>query len=102
MGNQDTHATWAYHDGTEHPDGALFDPAHTYTGSMRPLLFKVYPDLPPLRLPLDPTARGVNRAHHDPSHRQWPVRGMVAALRPPWLFAASESASAVWVTRDTG
>lgn len=44
MGNQDTQAAWAYHDGTKHPDGALFNPAHTYTNSMRPLLFKVYSD----------------------------------------------------------
>ncbi len=58
MGNQDTHAAWTYHDGTKHPDGALFDTQHTYTGAMRPLLFKVYSDLPPTPLPLDPTSRG--------------------------------------------
>ena len=59
MGNQDTHAARAYHDGTKHPDGALFDPAHSYTNAMRPLLFKVYADLPPTPLPLDLTPRGV-------------------------------------------
>ncbi len=59
MRNDETQATWTYHDGTKHPDGALFDPAHTYTGAMRPLLFKVYSDIPPTPLPLDPTPRGV-------------------------------------------
>ncbi len=59
MGNQDTQAARAYHDGTKHLDGALLDPAHTYTGAMRPLLFKVYTDLPPTLLTLDPTPRGV-------------------------------------------
>ncbi len=52
MGNQDTQAARAYHDGTKHLDGALLDPQHTYTGAMRPLLFKVYSDLPPTPLPL--------------------------------------------------
>ncbi len=59
MHNDEIQATWTYHDGTKYPDGTLFDPQHTYTGAMRPLLFKVYPDLPPTLLPLNPTPRSV-------------------------------------------
>ncbi len=59
MRNDGTQVTWTYHDGTKHPDGALFDPAHTYDSSMRPLLFKAYTDLPPTPLPFDPTPRDI-------------------------------------------
>ncbi len=59
MRNQDTQAAWNYHNGTKHPDGALLDAAHVYERSLRPLLFKVYTDLPPTPLPLDATPRDV-------------------------------------------
>lgn len=59
MHNHETQATWDYHDGTKHPNGRLFDESHPYDNSMRPLLFKVYPDLAPTSLPLDPTPRSV-------------------------------------------
>ncbi len=58
MRNQDTWAAWTYHDGTKHPDGNLLDAVHAYHGSMRPLLFKVYAELPATPLPLVPTPAG--------------------------------------------
>ncbi len=58
MLNDDTQATWDYHNGTKHPDGPLLDQSWVYNNSMRPFLFKVYPDLTPipLRLPGAPPA----------------------------------------------
>jgi SagB-type dehydrogenase family enzyme len=56
MSNQDNQAAWHYHNGTKHLDGWLFDPEHTYDRSRRPLLFKIYRDLPLIPLALDPAA----------------------------------------------
>src|SRR5258708_21398029 len=58
--NSDTQATWDYHNGTKHPNGALLDTSHIYDYSKRPLLFKVYTDLTPTTLPLDTTPRDVS------------------------------------------
>jgi hypothetical protein len=38
MVNEDTQATWDYHNGTKHPDGPLLDPSWVYAWSMRPFL----------------------------------------------------------------
>ncbi len=59
MLNDDTQATWDYHNGTKHPDGPLLDQSWDYNYSMRPFLFKVYPDLTPVPLPLDTSERSV-------------------------------------------
>lgn len=59
MNNWDVQATWHYHNGTKHPDGALLDPDHQYDRSMRPLLFKVYPSVEPIPLPLDRSPLGL-------------------------------------------
>jgi SagB-type dehydrogenase family enzyme len=59
MTNDNIQATWDYHDGTKHPNGRLFDWFQPYDNSMRPLLFKIYPDLTPTLLPLDRTPRGL-------------------------------------------
>ncbi|HJW89162.1 MAG TPA: SagB/ThcOx family dehydrogenase [Anaerolineales bacterium] len=59
MDNWDTQAAWRYHRGTIHPNGNLMDPSHTYDNSMRPLLFKIYPGLEPIPLPLDKAPVGM-------------------------------------------
>ena len=59
MLNDDTQAAWDYHNGTKHPHGPLLDQTWVYNGSMRPFLFKVYPGLTPIPLPLDTSERGV-------------------------------------------
>jgi SagB-type dehydrogenase family enzyme len=53
MRNRELQAAWHFHNGTKHPDGYLLDYRHTYDPTNRPLLFKIYPDLEPLGLPLD-------------------------------------------------
>ena len=55
MSNQDIQATWHYHDGTKHPSGRLMHPLHRFDPGRQPLLFKIYKDLPPIALPLDPS-----------------------------------------------
>lgn len=53
MENANTQATWHYHNGTKHPDGYLLDFRHNYDSNSRPMLFKFYPDLEPIHLPLN-------------------------------------------------
>jgi SagB-type dehydrogenase family enzyme len=60
MSNDDIRVAWDYHNGTKHPDGPLLDQSWIYDRSMRPLLFKVYPDLTPIPLSLDASVRGVS------------------------------------------
>jgi SagB-type dehydrogenase family enzyme len=55
MRNRELQATWHFHNGTKHPNGYLLDPGHTYHPSNRPLLFKIYPDLESIDLPVDRT-----------------------------------------------
>ena len=52
MVNREIQATWYYHNGTKHPHGNLMDPRHSFDPSSQPLLFKIYPDLDPIPLPL--------------------------------------------------
>jgi SagB-type dehydrogenase family enzyme len=53
LSNDDVQAAWHYHNGTKHLDGFLFDPSHDYDYSKRPLVFKIYKDLPAIPLDLD-------------------------------------------------
>ncbi len=53
MPNRDIQAAWAYHNGTKHPDGHLMDRGHFFDQSAQPILFKIYPDLEPIPLPVD-------------------------------------------------
>lgn len=53
MLNTDIQAAWRFHNGTKHPYGYLLDRRHSYHPSNQPLLFKIYPELTPIRLPLD-------------------------------------------------
>jgi SagB-type dehydrogenase family enzyme len=55
MRNRDLQAAWHFHNGTKHPNGYLLDPGHTYHPGNRPLLFKIYPELEPINLPVDRT-----------------------------------------------
>ena len=55
MRNTDIQAAWRFHNGTKHPYGYLLDRRHSYHPSNQPLLFKTYPELTPIRLPLDVT-----------------------------------------------
>lgn len=59
MRNDDIQATWHYHNGTKHPNGYLLDRWHFYDPRDQPRLFKVYPDLEPIPLPLDTMPRGM-------------------------------------------
>jgi SagB-type dehydrogenase family enzyme len=59
MANHDIQATWQYHNGTKHPNGALMNPWHRYDPADRSPLFKAYPELAPIPLPLDRSPRGV-------------------------------------------
>ena len=52
MANREIQASWDYHNGTKHPQGNLMDPRHSFDPSSQPLLFKIYPDLEPIPLPL--------------------------------------------------
>jgi SagB-type dehydrogenase family enzyme len=58
MKNKDTRAAWSYHNGTKHPGGYLLDPYHTFDPRNRPTPFKIYADLEPIPLALDPSPAG--------------------------------------------
>ncbi len=53
MRNRELQAAWHFHNGTKHPNGYLMDPRHKYDPVNQPLLFKFYPDLEPIHLPVD-------------------------------------------------
>ena len=59
MPNSDTQTALRYHDGTKHPDGFLMSRSHAFDPMRQPLLFKIYRDLEPIPLPLDPSPRGM-------------------------------------------
>jgi SagB-type dehydrogenase family enzyme len=59
MANQDIQAAWQYHNGTKHPNGDLLNPRHRYDPADRLPLFKLYPEVAPIPLPLDRSPRGV-------------------------------------------
>ena len=58
MNNQDTSASWHYHNGTKHPNGHLMSPLHAFDPMRQPMLFKIYDSLEPLALPLDTSPVG--------------------------------------------
>ena len=53
MRNTDIQAAWRFHNGTKHPYGYLLDRRHSYHPSNQPSLFKIYPELSRISLPLD-------------------------------------------------
>jgi SagB-type dehydrogenase family enzyme len=59
MHNRDLRAAWHFHNGTKHPNGYLMDEFHRFDPTNRPMLFKIYPDLDPIPLPLDLSRQGM-------------------------------------------
>jgi SagB-type dehydrogenase family enzyme len=59
MNNQDTRASWKYHDATKHSPASIRAGGHFLDWANRPLLFKIYPALEPLSLPGDLRQSGV-------------------------------------------
>ena len=55
MANNQTQATWNYHDGTKHPGGHLMNPHHRYDPIFNPVPYKIYEKLDsiPLSLSVD-------------------------------------------------
>ncbi|HTM51507.1 MAG TPA: SagB/ThcOx family dehydrogenase [Bryobacteraceae bacterium] len=51
---------WAYHNKTKHSPESVRHNAHFLDWANRPLLFKIYPDLPPIALPKDTPQSGVS------------------------------------------
>src|SRR5882762_144136 len=49
--NRDTSAAWRYHDATKHSEARLRAHQHYLDWDIKPLPFKVYPQLAPLPLP---------------------------------------------------
>ncbi|MGI0087559.1 MAG: SagB/ThcOx family dehydrogenase [Nitrosotalea sp.] len=52
MKNYETEAAWQYHDGTKHPNGMLLNRAHTYHPANRPIPYKTYKGVIPIKLSL--------------------------------------------------
>src|SRR5437867_6034219 len=59
MRNQHVEEAWAYHDLTKHSPRSVRRNAHFLDWANQPLLFKIYPDLPPIPLPRDMPQSGV-------------------------------------------
>src|SRR5437660_6889441 len=59
MANQDTDATWKYHNGTKHSPLSIRAHPHFLDWDNKPLPFKIYPTLEVLRLPKHPKQTGV-------------------------------------------
>src|SRR2546426_470149 len=60
MRNQHVEEAWAYHDLTKHSPRSVRENAHFLDWNNQPLLFKIYPDLPPIPLPRDVPQTGVS------------------------------------------
>ncbi len=103
MANENTGATWHFHNGTKHPGGQLLDPGHVYLDSMRPHLFKEYVDLKPESLPMKHStselplleAIAVNRADFS-SERAVDLETLTG------IFYYSAGITKTLVQRDTG
>jgi SagB-type dehydrogenase family enzyme len=59
MANQDTDASWKYHNGTKHSPLSIRAHPHFLDWDNKPLPFKIYPTLEVLRLPKHPKQTGV-------------------------------------------
>jgi SagB-type dehydrogenase family enzyme len=59
MANQDTDATWKYHNGTKHSALSIRAHPHFLDWDNKPLPFKIYPTREVLRLPKHPKQTGV-------------------------------------------
>ena len=59
MKNRDIQAAWKYHEGTKHSYWSVRKNPHFLDWANRPLPFKIYPTIEPLRLPRDVPQTGV-------------------------------------------
>ena len=59
MGNQDTEATWTYHDSTKHSVLSIRNDPHYLDFDNQPLPFKIYSDLTPIPLSQEMSPTGV-------------------------------------------
>jgi SagB-type dehydrogenase family enzyme len=59
MKNREIQAAWKYHDGTKHSYWSVRNQPHYLDWANRPLPFKIYPTIEPLRLPRDVPQTGV-------------------------------------------
>lgn len=59
MNNRDIQAAWKYHDGTKHSAWSVRNNPHFLDWANRPLSFKIYPEIEPLKLPTDVPQTGV-------------------------------------------
>ena len=59
MNNREIQAAWKYHDGTKHSPWSIRNHPHFLDWANRPLSFKIYPQIEPLRLPRDVPQTGV-------------------------------------------
>ena len=76
MANDDTKATWAYHDGTKHSPESVRRSRHVLDWDNMPLSFKVYVDLEPAPIPRDFTVSSLPAL----AAISTPARGGAAAL----------------------
>lgn len=60
MTNRDIQAAWRYHDGTKHSEWSIRNSPHFLDWANRPLPFKIYPELEPLKLPANVPQTGVS------------------------------------------
>ncbi|MGB7283055.1 MAG: SagB/ThcOx family dehydrogenase [Candidatus Acidiferrum sp.] len=59
MNNREIQAAWKYHDGTKHSYWSIRNHPHFLDWANRPLSFKIYPKIGPLKLPRDVPQTGV-------------------------------------------
>lgn len=60
MTNRDLQAAWRYHDGTKHSAWGIRNNPHFLDWANRPLPFKIYPEIEPLKLPANVPQTGVS------------------------------------------
>jgi SagB-type dehydrogenase family enzyme len=59
LSNRDTQAAWKYHDSTKHSAWSVRNNPHFLDWANRPLPFKIYPEIDPLKLPANVPQTGV-------------------------------------------
>lgn len=60
MSNRDIQAAWKYHDGTKHSAWSVRNNPHFLDWANKPLPFKIYPEIEPLKLPANVPQTGVS------------------------------------------
>ncbi len=79
MSNRDIQRAWRYHDGTKHSAWSIRNNPHFLDWANRPLPFKIYPEIDPLKLPANVSQTGVS-ALSAISQQAEPVGDAVPAL----------------------